>query len=247
MVELARLESVCTGNGTAGSNPALSATVSWGFPQDSMTQKPQQVQESSQEDELIIREILAGNVNAYAKLQAKYKRIVSFLIRKMIRNETDVEDLVQETFIKAYAALPSFQFEYPFSRWLYKIASNRCIDHLRRKRFQTLSLDEPMNTREGGELYMEPVDGDATPDMTLLAKERAGMLRDALATMPDKYREVVRLRHEEELDYQEIADRLRQPLGTVKAHLFRARKMLYKKLMRHGSHFEEYMSSKDEE
>jgi len=247
VVELARLESVCTGNGTAGSNPALSATLVMGLPPVFMTQMPQPVPDSSQEDELIIREILAGNVNAYATLQAKYKRIVSFLIRKMIRNETDVEDMVQETFIKAYAALPSFQFEYPFSRWLYKIASNRCIDHLRRKRFQTLSLDEPMSTRDGGELYMDPVDSAATPDVTLLAKERAEMLRDALATMPEKYREVVRLRHDEELEYQEIADRLGQPLGTVKAHLFRARKLLYKKLMRHGSHFEEYMGEEDEE
>lgn len=212
-----------------------------------MNDKQQQLQESSKEDEAIIRDILAGNVNAYAKLQAKYKRIVAFLIRKMIRNETDVEDMVQETFIKAYAALPSFQFEYPFSRWLYKIASNRCIDHLRRKRFQSVSLDEPLHTRDGGDLYMDPVDLNATPDVTLLAKERAEMLKEALATMPDKYREVIRLRHEEELEYQEIADRLNQPLGTVKAHLFRARKLLYKKLLRHGSHFEEYMSEEDEE
>jgi RNA polymerase sigma factor (sigma-70 family) len=212
-----------------------------------MSDVPKQATESSAEDEAVIRDILAGNTNAFAILERKYRRIVSFLIRKMIRNEEDVEDLTQETFVKAYAALPSFQFEYPFSRWLYKIASNRCIDHLRRKRFASVSLDEPISTRDGGELYMEPADQGHTPDVALLAKERGEMLREALRTMPEKYREVIRLRHEEELEYQEIADRLKQPLGTVKAHLFRARKLLYKKLLKHGSHFEEYMQGEDDE
>ena len=198
--------------------------------------------ESAAEDERIIRDVLAGNVDAFAHLEKKYKRIVSFLIRKMIRNEEDVNDLTQETFIKAFNALPRFKFEYPFSRWLYKIASNRCIDHLRRKRFQAVSLDQPLQTKDGGEMTMEPPDRGPEPDDLLLAKERAEMLREALETLPEKYRTVIRLRHEEELEYQEIADRLGHPLGTVKAHLFRARKMLYKRLMKHGKHFEEYMS-----
>lgn len=210
-----------------------------------MKEVSQQAQESSAEDEVVIREILAGNTNAFAVLERKYRRIVSFLIRKMIRVDEDVEDLTQETFVKAYAALPTFQFEYPFSRWLYKIASNRCIDHLRRRRFMAVSLDEPINGKDG-DLYIEPVDTGQTPDVALLAKERIRLLREALATMPEKYREVIRLRHEEELEYQEIADRLQQPLGTVKAHLFRARKMLYKKLLLHGSHFEEYMTDEDQ-
>ncbi|MGC5198931.1 RNA polymerase sigma factor, partial [Aphanothece microscopica] len=123
----------------------------------------------------------------------------------MIRNDEDVEDLVQDTFVKAYAALPSFQFEYPFSRWLYKIASNRCIDHLRKRRFHQVSLDEPISTRDGGDLYMDPPDREQTPDVALLARERFTLLKEALETMPDKYREVIRLRHEEELEYQEIA------------------------------------------
>ncbi len=202
--------------------------------------------ESAAEDERIIRDVLAGNVDAFALLERKYRRIVAFLIRKMIRNEEDVNDLTQETFIKAFNALPRFKFEYPFSRWLYKIASNRCIDHLRRKRFQAVSLDQPIMTSDGGELTMEPPDRGPKADDMLLAKERAQMLRDALETLPDKYRIVIRMRHEEELEYQEIADKLGHPLGTVKAHLFRARKMLYKKLMQHGSHFEEYMSDDED-
>jgi RNA polymerase sigma factor (sigma-70 family) len=212
-----------------------------------MKEPTQQNAEQAAEDEAIIRDILAGNINAFAQLERKYRRIVSFLIRKMIRNDEDVEDLVQDTFVKAYAALPGFQFEYPFSRWLYKIASNRCIDHLRKRRFLQVSLDEPISTRDGGDLYMDPPDKEQTPDVALLARERFSLLKEALETMPDKYREVIRLRHEEELEYQEIADKLDQPLGTVKAHLFRARKLLYKKLLKHGSHFEEYMVDEGDE
>ena len=97
-----------------------------------MTANKQDPVESAAEDERIIRAIIAGDVEAFAQLESKYKRIVSYLIRKMIRNDEDVYDLTQETFIKAFNALPRFKFDYPFSRWLYKIASNGCIDHLRR-------------------------------------------------------------------------------------------------------------------
>lgn len=180
-------------------------------------------------------------MNAFAELEQKYKRIVSFLIRKMIRNDEDVIDLTQETFIKAFNALPRFKFEYPFSRWLYKIASNRCIDHLRRMRFQAVSLDQPINTNDGGEVTTDPPDNDPVADDLLLAKERAEMLYKAIKTLPEKYQTVIRMRHEEDLEYQEIAEKLNLPLGTVKAHLFRARKLLYKKLLVHGRHFEEYM------
>ncbi|MBI2793215.1 MAG: sigma-70 family RNA polymerase sigma factor [Ignavibacteria bacterium] len=205
-----------------------------------MTETKPSAQESSAEDAQIIREVLAGNTNAFAELERKYRRIVSFLIRKMIRNEEDVADLTQDTFVRAFAALQSFKFEFAFSGWLFKIASNRCIDHLRRKRFQMLSIDQPITTREGSERTMDPADKGPHADEILLAKERAAMLKQALETLPDKYRTVIRMRHEEDLDYNEIAQQLGHPLGTVKAHLFRARKLLYKKLLRHGTHFDEY-------
>jgi RNA polymerase sigma-70 factor (ECF subfamily) len=210
------------------------------------TEQQQQAAESAAEDERIIREVLSGNVNAFALLEKKYKRTVNFLIRKMVRNEEDVADLTQDTFVKAYNGLPRFQFEFQFSRWLYKIASNRSIDYLRRKRVQIYSLDQALTTRDGGEITMEPPDKGPVADDLLLAKERAHMLKEALETLPDKYRIVIKMRHEEEMDYQEIADKLGHPLGTVKAHLFRARKLLYKKLIQLGSHFEEYMSDEED-
>ncbi|MBU3741215.1 MAG: sigma-70 family RNA polymerase sigma factor [Candidatus Kapabacteria bacterium] len=200
-----------------------------------------EIDDSSAQDEAVIRDVLGGNTDAFAALERKYRKIVSFLIRKMIRNEEDVRDITQETFAKAFAALPSFRFEYPFSRWLFKIASNKCIDHLRRQRLTPVSLDAPVTTKDGGQMFVDPRDHGPTPDVQALASERSEKLQQALRTLPEKYREVIRLRHEEELDYQEIADRLGHPLGTVKAHLFRARKMLYKQLVRHEMIFDDYM------
>lgn len=210
------------------------------------TEQQRQAAESAAEDERIIRQVLGGDVNAFAFLEKKYRRIVGFLIRKMVRDEADVEDLTQDTFVKAFNALPGFRFEYYFSKWLYKIASNRCIDYLRRKRFQATSLDKPVTARDGSEFVYEPPDLGPVADELLLAKERAQLLKRALDELPEKYRQVIRMRHEEELEYQEIADKLKHPLGTVKAHLFRARKLLYKKLVLHGKHFEEYMPDDEE-
>ena len=209
------------------------------------TEQQLQAAESAAEDERIIREVLAGDVNAFAVLEKKYRRIVSFLVRKMVRTDDDVADLTQDTFVKAFNALPSFRFEYQFSKWLFKIASNRCIDYLRRKRFQAVSLDQPVVTKDGGEVTLEPQDQGPVADEILLSKERAELLQAALESLPDKYRLVIKMRHEEELEYQEIADKLGHPLGTVKAHLFRARKLLYKKLILHGKHFEEYMADEE--
>lgn len=105
-----------------------------------------------------------------------------------------------------------------------------------------VSLDQPITGKDGSDYVWEPRDGGLTPEGVVLSIERAQMIREALASMPEKYQEVIRMRHDEELEYQEIADRLGQPLGTVKANLFRARKRLVVLLRQHGRHFEEYMS-----
>lgn len=186
------------------------------------------------EDCLVIQDILAGNTNAFAHLQKKYQRQINSLLRRMVRDPDDVADLVQETFIKAYRALATFQCEHSFEKWLYKIASNNCIDYLRRKRFTIISIDKPVSTSDGGEMSMElPDPNSPQPDGEMLASERTQVLREAYELLPPKYKEVIRMRHEEEMEYNEIADKLGLPLGTVKAHIFRARQMMYKKLHKH--------------
>ena len=184
--------------------------------------------ESKEEDFAAIREVLAGNDAAFEILQKKYKSKIAALIRRMVKDADDIEDLVQESFIKAYKALPNFQFGYTFSAWIYRIASNNTIDFLRKKRFQMISIDKPMG--EDDDYYIEIKDEDPLPDIELITEERKKILNEAIDKLPDNYKEIINLRHKEELDYKEIANKLNIPLGTVKAHLFRARKTLYEAL-----------------
>ena len=147
----------------------------------------------------------------------------------MIKNDSDVEDLVQETFIKAYKALDKFKFNYSFSAWIYRIASNNTIDFLRKRRFDTFSIDKPIGNAED-ENYFEIEDNSYSPDANVLDEQKSEIIQDAIDSLPENYREIILLRHEEELDYKAIADKLDLPLGTVKAHLFRARKLLYEEV-----------------
>ncbi|MGA2298649.1 MAG: sigma-70 family RNA polymerase sigma factor [FCB group bacterium] len=194
--------------------------------------------ESIEEDYKNVRAVLSGDSSSFQHLQKKYKRIIASLIRKMVRNEDDVEDLTQETFIKAYNRLSSFNFSYAFSGWIYRIASNTCIDFLRKKRFTTVSLSQPIGNDEDN-LFFEIEDNSTVPDLDVLHRERKQALDDAIKSLPENYREIIKLRHEEDLDYTEIAVKLDLPLGTVKAHLFRARKILYTSLVKKKYLFEE--------
>jgi RNA polymerase sigma-70 factor (ECF subfamily) len=193
---------------------------------------------TNEDDFYAIKQVLDGNLASFEFLQKKYSRIVAALIRRMVKNEDDVDDLTQETFIKAFKALKTFQFGYSFSAWLYRIASNTCIDFLRKKRFKTISINQPLGHSED-EQFLEIKDDTYKPDLKVLHDEKIAALKQAIEDLPDNYRKIVKLRHEEELDYKEIANRLELPLGTVKAHLFRARKMMLADLKRQIHLFQE--------
>lgn len=185
--------------------------------------------ESSLEDDVLVKKAIGGNENAYAKLVDKYERALYFHILKMIKNREQVEDLVQETFVKAFDNLNTYSTNFAFSTWLYRIATNHTIDYLRKKKLKTLSIDEPMKTKDG-EMEMQLPDESASTDRNIIRKQRQKIVRNAISDLPEKYRKVIELRHMEEKSYQEIADVLDLPLGTVKAHIFRARELLYKAL-----------------
>ncbi|HLR25788.1 MAG TPA: sigma-70 family RNA polymerase sigma factor [Fodinibius sp.] len=185
--------------------------------------------ESSLEDDVLVRKAIGGNERSYRKLVEKYQRPLYFHIRKMISDQEQVEDLVQETFVKAFDNLSNYSTNYAFSTWIYRIATNHTIDYLRKKKLQTLSIDKPIKTK-GGEMQMQLPDESAQADRNIIQKQRRQMVRSAIEELPEKYRKVIQLRHMEEKSYQEIAEVLNKPLGTVKAHIFRAREMLYKSL-----------------
>lgn len=185
--------------------------------------------ESSLEDDKLVQNAMGGSEKAYKQLVDKYERALYFHILKMIKDKDKVEDLVQEVFVKAFDNLHSYNTNYAFSTWLYRIATNHTIDYLRKKKLQTLSIDEPVKNRDG-EMKMQLPDESAVTDRKIIQSQRQKIVQNAIEDLPKKYRDVIKLRHMQEKSYQEIADILDSPLGTVKAHIFRAREMLYKAL-----------------
>jgi len=170
-----------------------------------------------------------GDQQAFTALVHRFQPQVHAVCLKMVHNQETARDLTQETFVKAFGALDSFDRSFTFSTWLYKIARNTCIDHFRRQKLETYSLDAPLQTKEG-EMQRDFPSPINSPERHLILKERGQMIAEAIESLPDKYREVIRLRHKQELPYEEIAGILKVPLGTVKARLFRARELLKKRL-----------------
>ena len=198
--------------------------------------KEKQIADSHREDSHLIARALKGDQFAYRRLRQKYYEAVFRLVYKMVREKRDVEDLTQEAFIKAFQSLASFNHEFAFSTWLYRIATNNCIDYIRKKKLQTLSIDKPIEGDED-EYSMEIPDSTYEPDRVLIEHQRKKLIEDAIASLPEKYQIVIRMRHMEDKDYQEIAIALKLPLGTVKAHIFRARELLYKQLKNKLRHY----------
>jgi RNA polymerase sigma factor (sigma-70 family) len=190
---------------------------------------------SSQEDLRYVRQALSGDQSAYAFLMNKYQQPLYFHVVRMVYVRDMVDDLLQEVFTKAFDNLHTYNSAYAFSTWLYRIATNHSIDHLRKRRLRTMSLDEPIQTKDG-EVRIEVADDSEQTDAEVLHRQRALILKDAVEALPPRFRRVIELRHMEDKSYHEIAELLDLPLGTVKAHIFRAREALFKALKdREGS------------
>ncbi len=186
-------------------------------------------QQSRLEDKQLIRLALEGNQDAYKRLMKKYHNAIHHLIVRMIGYGGEAEDLTQEAFIKAFNSLETFNDEFAFSTWLYKIATNNCIDYLRKRKLRTFSIDKPVESHDGEYQYEIP-DHTYIPDTNILRHQQTRTIQHAIDALPEKYRIVIVMRHQQELSYEEIADELGLPLGTVKAHIFRAREMLSRQL-----------------
>ncbi len=183
--------------------------------------------QSSEQDRVLVGRALDGDQMAYNELMEKYRGALSRHVQRMVRKQGEVDDLVQECFIKAFSALKSYSTDYAFSTWLYKIATNHTIDFLRKKKLATMSIDKPIQTRDG-EVEYELPDITYRPDKHIVEDERKQLIQQAIEQLPEKYHRVIVMRHQQEKSYEEIAMELDLPLGTVKAHIFRARALLYK-------------------
>jgi RNA polymerase sigma-70 factor (ECF subfamily) len=180
-------------------------------------------------DSALVKAHLAGEPSAFKALSDRYRDPLMFHVRKIARDEGSLEDLIQEIFTKAFENLDKYNHEYAFSTWLYRIATNHTIDSLRKRKMVTLSIDAPIQANDG-DVTRELPSSAPSPHDQLQKKERAAHIHQAMESLPEKYREVLRLRHFEEMSYQEISEELQQPIGTVKAQLFRARESLMKAL-----------------
>ena len=177
----------------------------------------------------LIGRALDGDQRAYTELTQRFRAAVFQIVYKIVHDRETANDLVQETFMKAFASLASYRSEFRFSTWLYKIAANCSIDHLRKKRIQALSLDRQFDDKNGGR-SLEVADYSYHPGRDLERKEQRIGIQEAIASLPPKYREVIIYRHKDDKSYEEIAELLGIPIGTVKARIFRARELLKKKL-----------------
>ena len=175
----------------------------------------------AEEEQIWILRSLQGDQQAFASLVTRYQRQVYNLAYRMLGSPEDAEDAAQEVFLRAYTALPSFELGRKFSSWLLSIASNHCIDILRRRRYAWMSLDD-VSFR-----LVSPVE---EPASAVLRQEQAGQVQHLLQRLPEKYRLVVILRYWYDLAYEEIAATTGLSLNTVKTRLHRARLMLAKAL-----------------
>ncbi|MBQ9587586.1 MAG: sigma-70 family RNA polymerase sigma factor [Bacteroidales bacterium] len=176
--------------------------------------------------QLVCRAREEGDQRAYADLMHMYREPIYLMLLKMTNNPTEADDLTIEAFGKAFASLHLYTPTHAFSTWLFSIATNNCVDFIRRKRLQTIYLDD-IRTTSDDEVWEYPIPSEANnPEETVIHQQRVQMLRQVVQQLKPRYRRLVELRYFEERSYEEIAEELGLPLGTVKVQLFRARDLL---------------------
>jgi RNA polymerase sigma factor (sigma-70 family) len=170
---------------------------------------------------------------AYAELMDRYREPVYFMLLKMVNNKDDAEDLTIEAFGKAFRRMAQYTPQFAFSTWLFKIASNNCIDFIRKKKIKAISIDQGFTSEDGDTYEISVKDSVLDPAEAMQKEERIKKMREIVDRLKPRYRKLVEMRYFEELAYEEIAEQLDLPLGTVKAQLFRAREFLFQ-MMQHS-------------
>lgn len=180
-------------------------------------------------DDELIRLCKSGDQDAYAALVERYKSRVFSLAYGMVGQYQEAEDVAQEAFIHVFRAIDSFRLGDKFYSWIHRITANLAIDYLRKRRHKEVSLDAPVNA--DGDVFVQVADTSQDPEGAVVAAEFKNSLEKAISELPPLYRVVVILRHVHDMAYEDIAEILQIPLGTVKTRLFRAREILRRKVM----------------
>ncbi|MBO4603003.1 MAG: sigma-70 family RNA polymerase sigma factor [Salinivirgaceae bacterium] len=199
---------------------------------------------NAQRDFLWVERAKNGDEQAFNEILTCYKDSIYYMVLKMVKSRTDAEDLTIESFGKAFRNIEQYSPEYAFSTWLFRIASNNCIDFLRRKKVRQLNIVSTSPTETEGtiadvfakEATMMLKYDAPNPEENIIREQKHELLRQMVANLKPQYRELVEMRYFEELSYEEIAQKLDIPIGTVKAQLFRSRELLYEMLKRRNVH-----------
>ncbi|MDR2908150.1 MAG: sigma-70 family RNA polymerase sigma factor [Bacteroidales bacterium] len=183
---------------------------------------------SSEDYELICAALQHDDRHAYAQLMDRYKESLYIKLVKMTDSEIDAEDMTIEAFSKAFSSLHTYSPNFAFSTWLYRIATNNCIDYMRKKRVKSVSIEQPTIYNHDRFTFESRVaDVSSDPEAHIMREQQNQNLRAIVEKLKPHYRELIELRYYKEYSYEEIAEKLNLPKGTVKAKLFRAKEFLY--------------------
>jgi RNA polymerase sigma factor (sigma-70 family) len=184
-------------------------------------------------DLIIVAEARKGNEKAYAKLMNRYRDSIYFMLLKMVNNASDAEDLTIEAFGKAFRSLDSYTPKFAFSTWLFKIATNNCVDFIRKKQLLPALFDNQQDDLDNLTVNLQSDTPD--PEESLINLQEIAALKDIVNQLKPRYKSLIELRYYKEYSYEEIASELKMPIGTVKAQLYRAKTLMYNILTKTGS------------
>jgi RNA polymerase sigma-70 factor (ECF subfamily) len=189
--------------------------------------------DKAQYDYELVLHAIEGDQKAYAELLGRYRDAIYFMLLKMVTNSSDAEDLTIEAFGKAFKNINQYTPNYAFSTWLFKIATNNCIDFIRKKKLNNISIDHNSVNEDSAPMTI-PAD-TLDPEENLISQQKVILLRSVVSKLKPRYRKLIELRYFHEFSYEEISEELELPIGTVKAQLFRARELLYN-ILKNSSH-----------
>lgn len=177
--------------------------------------------------ELICKAREKGDQKAYTELMELYREPLYYMLLKMTNSTTDADDLTIEAFGKAFKSIDKYTPDYAFSTWLFRIATNNCVDFIRKKRAKTVSIETHFVNSNQETLEFNIVSEAPSPEENIIEQQKHQLLREVVQQLKPHYKILVEKRYFEEKSYEEISQELNIPIGTVKAKLFRAREFLY--------------------
>lgn len=189
--------------------------------------------DKAKNDLLLVEEAKKGNEKAFASLMNRYRDSIYYMLLKMVNNASDAEDLTIEAFGKAFRSLDTYTPKFAFSTWLFKIATNNCVDFIRKKQLSPTPLDHLLDNLDNATINIQSDLPD--PEESLINHQKIAALQDVVNQLKPRYKKLIELRYYKEYSYEEISSELKLPIGTVKARLYRAKVLLYNILVKTGN------------